>query len=502
MNFIADIFSDQDARNLDRLIRVHCRPNMMVFELGSYTGKSSLTILPHVRRMNGRLFCVDWFRGTPGSEGLGAQSYRHFNILDIFLKNIQEAKYDDLVNVLIGKTDSFASVVADGIADIVFIDADHRYSQVRKDIEHWVPKLKPGGLLCGHDFERHLDECPYDQVIEHCEKDVVNGCHYGVILAVSEIFPAVQREGNIWYVTKGIEQRPSPCHSLTAGDEACSQQGYARGRVAPGLAMNEKKRHPDVLEEEFNEKELKALFARLLRSAETSVVEEAYKGYNILYLDQFYGVAQCLGRVDLMQISKEDLEILQKEGKCFPAASLEEAKNRIDRSGFVGTMVPLKGDYKGFNIVQYLNQFYGLARCLGEIDLAQMPVETLKNLKDEKKCFVGKSLMEVEELISGAQGNREEQFSGRPETMVKAEESRDLEEAKGFFKALLAAVPHVAAHASQQLEKLTPAFFSLLRDEIQQNLRGGNHRFARKLKIMQDMLEIMASSQEEKSPGS
>lgn len=36
--------------------------------------------------------------------------------------------------------------------DFVFIDADHSYSAVCDDIDLWLPKIKPGGILCGHDY--------------------------------------------------------------------------------------------------------------------------------------------------------------------------------------------------------------------------------------------------------------------------------------------------------------------------------------------------------------
>jgi hypothetical protein len=37
--------------------------------------------------------------------------------------------------------------------DFVFIDADHSYQGCKADIVAWAPRIKPGGLLCGHDYD-------------------------------------------------------------------------------------------------------------------------------------------------------------------------------------------------------------------------------------------------------------------------------------------------------------------------------------------------------------
>lgn len=45
-----------------------------------------------------------------------------------------------------------ATIIDDEFMDLVFIDADHRYPAVRDDIAAWWPKVRPGGILCGHDY--------------------------------------------------------------------------------------------------------------------------------------------------------------------------------------------------------------------------------------------------------------------------------------------------------------------------------------------------------------
>lgn len=55
----------------------------------------------------------------------------------------------------------------DASIDFVFIDADHVYQSVRNDVLAWLPKVKPGGIISGHDYNKE---------------------HPGVLQAVPEIF--------------------------------------------------------------------------------------------------------------------------------------------------------------------------------------------------------------------------------------------------------------------------------------------------------------------------
>lgn len=40
----------------------------------------------------------------------------------------------------------------DNSLDFVYIDGNHSYRNVMEDIGAWFPKVKLGGILCGHDF--------------------------------------------------------------------------------------------------------------------------------------------------------------------------------------------------------------------------------------------------------------------------------------------------------------------------------------------------------------
>jgi predicted O-methyltransferase YrrM len=47
-----------------------------------------------------------------------------------------------------------AASFEDGVLDFVFIDADHAYEAVKADIGAWLPKVRAGGFITGHDYDR------------------------------------------------------------------------------------------------------------------------------------------------------------------------------------------------------------------------------------------------------------------------------------------------------------------------------------------------------------
>lgn len=46
-----------------------------------------------------------------------------------------------------------AAFIVDASLDFVFLDADHTYDAVVRDIAAWFPKLKADGVFCGHDYD-------------------------------------------------------------------------------------------------------------------------------------------------------------------------------------------------------------------------------------------------------------------------------------------------------------------------------------------------------------
>lgn len=57
-----------------------------------------------------------------------------------------------------------ASKIADRSLDFVFIDGNHEASHVAADLAAWLPKIRPGGVLAGHDYFENAKK-PFIQVV-------------------------------------------------------------------------------------------------------------------------------------------------------------------------------------------------------------------------------------------------------------------------------------------------------------------------------------------------
>jgi len=116
-------------------------------EVGSYRGKSSAYLAVEIVNSGKpiELYCCDTFRNEdcPTLQDMPGDN------LPGFMSHIGQFPF---VKVLQGKSTEISGTIKDEFFDFIFIDASHDYENVKKDIEAWYPKLRPGGLMGGHDF--------------------------------------------------------------------------------------------------------------------------------------------------------------------------------------------------------------------------------------------------------------------------------------------------------------------------------------------------------------
>ena len=74
--------------------------------------------------------------------------------------------------------------IPDASLDFVFIDANHAYEFAREDIALWTPKVRPGGVVSGHDY--------------NFNPEAKHGRPWGVKQAADEAFPGRVQTGPDW----------------------------------------------------------------------------------------------------------------------------------------------------------------------------------------------------------------------------------------------------------------------------------------------------------------
>ena len=160
--------------------------NGTIVELGSFVGTgSSLEFGKAIRKreLKATLYCVDIFDDNyyakyPDVMKRVRMLHGQDRIIDIFERNMRAYPHETIV----GDSADAAKGFPDGSVDLVFVDADHSYDGVQRDVSAWWPKVKFKGQMLGHDYGRK---------------------EYGVTEAVHEIFGTVENPArSIWRVAK------------------------------------------------------------------------------------------------------------------------------------------------------------------------------------------------------------------------------------------------------------------------------------------------------------
>lgn len=67
-------------------------------------------------------------------------------------------------------SDAAAAEVPDGSLDFVYVDSNHAKPYVLADLAAWLPKVRPGGIMSGHDYQ--FNPKPHIQVKEAVDRFV------------------------------------------------------------------------------------------------------------------------------------------------------------------------------------------------------------------------------------------------------------------------------------------------------------------------------------------
>ena len=122
-----------------------------VVEVGSWKGRSAAFMSVEIINSNKNIKfdCVDTWKGS--IEHTTYDVITEEKLYDVFLSNIEPVKH--IINPIRMTSIEASKLYEDNSLDFVFIDASHEYEDVKEDILAWLPKVKKGGVLAGHDYD-------------------------------------------------------------------------------------------------------------------------------------------------------------------------------------------------------------------------------------------------------------------------------------------------------------------------------------------------------------
>ena len=158
--------------------------NAIVAEIGTWKGTNAFELLNNNETLN--LYCIDRWKQYTTEEAereqatkMGKASQDKFKLAKKQAYEVLET-YADRAEIIELDSVEASTGFPDNYFDLVFIDALHSYEGCLADIKAWMPKVKQGGYICGHDYPRRP----------------------GVVRAVTEIFgEEIETDSdNTWFV--------------------------------------------------------------------------------------------------------------------------------------------------------------------------------------------------------------------------------------------------------------------------------------------------------------
>lgn len=126
---------------------------LRIVEVGSWLGRSAAFMCMESIRRNIKIKfdCVDTWEGDGSHLHNLIIKQHNESLYERFIDNMKpvEGHYTPIKMSSIEASKTYE----DESLDFVFIDADHTYDAVKADIIAWMPKVKPSGILAGHDYE-------------------------------------------------------------------------------------------------------------------------------------------------------------------------------------------------------------------------------------------------------------------------------------------------------------------------------------------------------------
>lgn len=101
-----------------------------------------------------KLFCVDAWKIYKGYR-----DHTHQDKLERYYNETVERLKDYDVEILRGWSLEMADKIPDESLSFVYIDSNHDFRHLIDDVDTWSKKVKKGGIVAGHDYNKYRSSC-------------------------------------------------------------------------------------------------------------------------------------------------------------------------------------------------------------------------------------------------------------------------------------------------------------------------------------------------------
>lgn len=192
--------------------------NLQILEIGSWVGASALSWAQGLKTYNdvkGTITCVDAWRPFFDRDKEKADYVKQMETAlssdtayNLFSHNISTVPESITCQHLRGQSDNILPLLREKSFDVIFIDGDHAYTPVLRDIKNSLALVKDGGIICGDDLNLQMSQVDQENTRKNAEADFIKdpktgrNHHPGVTVAVAEIFGEVSVWGGFWAMQK------------------------------------------------------------------------------------------------------------------------------------------------------------------------------------------------------------------------------------------------------------------------------------------------------------
>jgi predicted O-methyltransferase YrrM len=130
-------------------------PGSVFVEIGTWVGRSTC-LMAQLIRDSGKNICfyaIDHANGSPElTSQIDELRRRGTTLREELLANVRRCGVEDFVTPYFTDSVAAAGWFGPKSVDFVFVDGNHEEESVEADIVVWLPAVRGGGLLAGHDW--------------------------------------------------------------------------------------------------------------------------------------------------------------------------------------------------------------------------------------------------------------------------------------------------------------------------------------------------------------